>query len=59
MKVDLKSLVKKYDTPLYIYDFNAISDRYKELKKAFEGKKSLISYAVKANSNLAVIRTLA
>ena len=58
MKVDLKSLVKKYDTPLYIYDFNAISDRYKELKKAFKGKKSLISYAVKANSNLAVIRTL-
>jgi len=59
MKVDLKSLVKKYDTPLYIYDFNAISDRYRELKEAFEGKKSLISYAVKANSNLAVIRILA
>jgi len=59
MKVDLKSLVKKYDTPLYIYDFNAISDRYRGLKEAFEGKKSLISYAIKANSNLAVIRTLA
>ena len=59
MKVDLKSLVKKYDTPLYIYDFNTISNRYRELKEAFEGKKSLISYAVKANSNLAVIRRLA
>ena len=59
MKIELKSLVEKYDTPLYIYDFNAISDRYRELKDAFEGKKSLISYAVKANSNLAVIRNLA
>ena len=59
MKIELKSLVEKYDTPLYIYDFNAISDRYRELKDAFEGKKSLISYAVKANSNLAVIRHLA
>ena len=59
MKVDLKALVEKYDTPLYIYDFNAIKNRYKELKEAFDGKKSLVAYAVKANSNLAVIRNLA
>jgi len=59
MKIDLKALVAKYDTPLYLYDFNAISQRYGQLKEAFEGKKSLIAYAVKANSNLAVIRHLA
>ena len=59
MNIDLNELVKKYDTPLYLYDFDDISTRYSELKNAFEGHKSLISYAVKANSNLFVIRHLA
>jgi len=59
MKIDLNSLTQKYDTPLYLYNFDDITTRYGELKEAFEGHKSLISYAVKANSNLAVIRHLA
>jgi diaminopimelate decarboxylase len=59
MSLDITSLVKKYDTPLYLYDFNNITNRYEELKDAFAGKKSLIAYAVKSNSNLAVIRHLA
>ncbi|SFV58573.1 Diaminopimelate decarboxylase [hydrothermal vent metagenome] len=58
MNIDLNSLVQKYDTPLYLYDFDYIEMRYAELKEAFEGHKSLISYAVKANSNLSVIRHL-
>ncbi len=59
MNINLKALVAKYDTPLYLYDFDYIAGRYTELKEAFEGKKSLISYAVKSNSNLAIIRHLA
>jgi diaminopimelate decarboxylase len=59
MNVDPKVLVEKYDTPLYLYDFDDISIRYEELKEAFAGHKSMISYAVKANSNLFVIRHLA
>ena len=59
MSLDITSLVKKYDTPLYLYDFNNITKRYEELKDAFSGKKSLVAYAVKSNSNLAVIRHLA
>jgi len=59
MSLDITSLVKKYDTPLYVYDFNNITNRYEELKSAFNGKKSLVAYAVKSNSNLAVIRHLA
>jgi len=59
MSLDITSLVKKYDTPLYLYDFNNITNRYEELKEAFSGKKSLVAYAVKSNSNLAVIRHLA
>ncbi|WP_201352543.1 diaminopimelate decarboxylase [Hydrogenimonas urashimensis] len=57
--IDFRALAQKYDTPLYIYDFNHISGQYEKLKKAFSGRKSMISYAVKANSNLSVISHLA
>jgi len=59
MSLEIKTLVEKYQTPLYVYDFNNITNRYDELKDAFGGKKSLVAYAVKSNSNLAVIRHLA
>ncbi len=59
MSIDFKNLAKKYGTPLYVYDFDAIKNNYNNLKSAFEGKKSLIAYAVKANSNLSVIKLLA
>ena len=59
MSVEITTLVEKYNTPLYVYDFNNITNRYDELKDAFSGKKSLVAYAVKSNSNLAVIRHLA
>jgi diaminopimelate decarboxylase len=59
MGIEIKKLVEEYNTPLYVYDFNSISNRYNELKDAFSGKKSLVAYAVKSNSNLAVIRHLA
>ncbi|NEW61268.1 diaminopimelate decarboxylase [Sulfurovum sp. bin170] len=59
MSLDIKTLVEKYNTPLYVYDFDNITRRYEELKGAFDGKKSLVAYAVKSNSNLAVIRHLA
>ncbi len=57
--INFKALSDKYNTPLYIYDFDRISDRYNSLKQAFRAKKSLICYAVKANSNLSVIKHLA
>ena len=59
MSIDYKALVEKYGSPLYMYDFDYIENRYKTLKEAFTGKKSLINYAVKANSNLSVIQHLA
>ncbi|MBN2825537.1 MAG: diaminopimelate decarboxylase [Campylobacterales bacterium] len=59
MSIDFQSLANKYGTPLYIYDFNYLQDRYLSLKEAFEGQKSIIAYAIKANSNLSVIKKLA
>lgn len=59
MNIDFSSLGAKYGTPLYIYDFDYIQNRYLELKEAFSGQKNIINYAVKANSNLSVISLLA
>jgi len=54
-----KALAQQYGTPLYVYDFDAMTEAYERLKAAFAGRKSLINYAVKANSNLSVIAHLA
>jgi len=59
MSIDFKELAKKYGTPLYVYDFDYMRNQYRKLKEAFEGSKSLIAYAVKANSNLSVINLFA
>ncbi len=56
--IDFQMLSEKYKTPLYVYDFDKIKERYNALKDAFRAKKSLICYAVKANSNLSVIKHL-
>lgn len=57
--INFKYLAEKYSTPLYIYDFNHIEDRFLEIKEAFKARKSIVSYAIKANSNLSVIAHLA
>lgn len=59
MNIDYKKLAEKYQTPYYVYDFDHITKQYNELKVAFKARKSLLAYAVKANSNLSVIKHLA
>ncbi|MDR0665949.1 MAG: diaminopimelate decarboxylase [Campylobacteraceae bacterium] len=56
--MDFAKLASKYKTPLYIYDFDYISAQFNSLKEAFHARKSLICYAVKANSNLSVLKLL-
>lgn len=57
--MDYKILATKYGTPLYIYDFDYIKSRYLALKNAFSARKSLVCFAVKANSNLSILKFLA
>jgi len=59
MNINFKALAKKYQTPYYVYDFDHITKQYEELKDSFKARKSIIAYAVKANSNLSVIQHLA
>ena len=53
-----RELANKYGTPLYVYDFNHIEKQFIKLKEAFKARKSLVCYAVKANSNLSVLKYL-
>ncbi|MCD8213512.1 MAG: diaminopimelate decarboxylase, partial [Campylobacter sp.] len=57
--MDFKELAHKYGTPLYVYDFDYVKNRYDMLKNAFSARKSLVCYAVKANSNLSLLKFLA
>ena len=59
MNINFKELADKYQTPYYVYDFDHITQQYSNLKNAFKARKSLISYAIKANSNLSVVKHLA
>ena len=54
--INFKELANEYKTPLYIYDLDYMTKQYEELKEAFKGRKSILAYAVKANSNLSVVK---
>lgn len=54
-----QALAQKYDTPLYVYDFDTISNKFSALKEVFKARKSLICFAVKSNSNLSVLKHMA
>lgn len=57
--MNYKELASEYKTPLYVYDLDYMSEQYQELKEAFKGRKSILAYAVKANSNLSVVKHFA
>lgn len=56
---DYEMLAKQYGTPLYIYDIESLQNQYLRIKDSFLGFKSLVCYALKANSNLSILQTLA
>jgi diaminopimelate decarboxylase len=57
-KVAVAQLAKKYGTPLYVYSGTTITDHFDRLTEALAPLDHLICYAVKANSNLAVLKLL-
>lgn len=57
--VELATLAKDHGTPLYVYSAGTIVDHYSRLDAALEGIDHEVAYAVKANSNLSVLRLLA
>lgn len=59
--VDLSKISDKYKTPIYIYSKNKIEKNYLKYKNAFE-KNNInnyqISYAIKSNDNLSILKIL-
>ncbi|HEY1793882.1 MAG TPA: diaminopimelate decarboxylase [Opitutaceae bacterium] len=56
--VDLAEVARLYGTPTYVYSASTISDNYTRLAGSMPGLSPQVCYAVKANSNLAVLRHL-
>jgi len=51
--------METYGSPLYVYSQTDIENNWREFDQAFGSHPHLVCYAVKANSNLAVLNTLA
>jgi diaminopimelate decarboxylase len=54
----LLRIAQEVGTPCYVYSRNAILENYRLFRSAFADLDPLICYAVKANSNLAILRLL-
>jgi diaminopimelate decarboxylase len=57
--VSIRSLAKKFGTPLYVYSQKTLSDHFRKLDSALAELDHLICFAMKSNSNQAVLRVLA
>ena len=57
--LSIASLAAKYGTPLYVYSRATLERHWHAFNDALEGHDHLVCYAVKANSNLAVLNLLA
>jgi diaminopimelate decarboxylase len=57
--VAVSDIAEEHGTPCYIYSRGALESAFLEYQQALQGSDHLICYAVKANSNLAVLNLLA
>ena len=57
--VPLASIAEQVGTPFYVYSETRLRDNYHAFYEPLQNLKPLIAYAVKANANISVIRTLA
>ena len=57
--VSIASIVDHYGSPLYIYSRATLERHWHAFNDAFSARRHLICFAVKANSNLAVLNVLA
>jgi len=57
--VAIETLAKKFGTPLYVYSQQTLTDHFQKLDSALASMDHLVCFAMKSNSNLAVLRTIA
>lgn len=57
--VNAQDLAQRFGTPLYVYSKKALLHTVEDYQNALQEHKHLICYAVKANSNIAILQILA
>src|SRR5690606_19655473 len=57
--VNLNELAAKVGTPFYVYSSAALRSQVRAVQAAFDGIPTLLAYAMKANSNQAVLKLMA
>jgi len=58
-EVPLRAIAESVGTPVYVYSTATFERHYSVFANSFDGIKALVAYSVKANSNIAVLATLA
>ncbi|MFZ2300737.1 MAG: diaminopimelate decarboxylase [Gallionella sp.] len=58
-QVPLADIAARFGTPCYVYSRAALTDSFRQFTDALQGREHLICYAVKANSNLAILNIFA
>ncbi len=56
--LDLASLAQQFGTPLYVYSRSSIEATCERFRQALAGRNATLCYALKANSNLAIIELM-
>ncbi|MCB9748268.1 MAG: diaminopimelate decarboxylase [Candidatus Omnitrophica bacterium] len=57
--VKVSTIAKQIETPFYLYSHHTLVDHFTKIKEAFKTVNPLICFAMKANDNMAVLKTLA
>ena len=57
-KVKAQNLAKKFNTPIYCYSYKLLKENINNFKKNFKSFSPLICFAVKANTNVSIIREI-
>lgn len=57
--VALRKIAQEVGTPCYVYSTATFERHYKVFADSFKGIEALVAYSVKANSNIAILATLA
>tara|TARA_B100001029_G_C15020817_1_gene430435 strand:- start:50 stop:1264 length:1215 start_codon:yes stop_codon:yes gene_type:complete len=56
--VRVSNLARKFKTPIYCYSYKRLKENINNFKKNFKGLKPVICFAVKANTNLKILREI-
>ena len=58
-KVRISDICSLVGSPFYLYNYDVIKRKFKNIENAFKNVNHILCYALKANSNLAILNSIA